>query len=89
MFHINISEGSSYGVDVEQSWEKYIGSHSITVDDLDKIPEVIVSIIQALRGDSVDKIADSWDGSTAVVVKEALKNLAITPVSGDSGVVMF
>ena len=89
VFHINVSEGSSYGTDVEESWEKYLGSHSITVDDLNKIPEVIVSIIQALRGDDVDKIAASWDGSTAVVVKEALKNLAITPVTGDSGVVVF
>ena len=89
VFHINIAEGSSYGRDVENSWKKYIGSHSITVDDLDKIPEVIVSLIQALNGDSIDKIADSWDGSTSVVVREALKNLTITPVTGDSGVVVF
>ena len=89
VFHINIAEGNSYGRDVEQSWKRYLGSHSITVDDLNKIPEVIVSIIQALAGESIDKIAASWDGSTAVVVKEALRGLAITPISGDSGVVEF
>lgn len=89
VFHINIAEGNSYGRDVEQSWKSYLGSHSITVDDLNKIPEVIVSIIQALAGESIDKIAASWDGSTAVVVKEALRGLAITPISGDSGVVEF
>ena len=89
VFHLNIVEGGSYSKRLEEEWNELIGSHSITVDDVTKIPEVIVSILQALRGDSLDKIASSWDGSTSVVVKDALKNLQITPVNENNDVVVF
>ena len=89
VFHLNIVEGGSYSKRLEEEWNELIGSHSITVDDVTKIPEVIVSILQALRGDSLDKIAASWDGSTSVVVKDALKNLQITPVNENNDVVVF
>ena len=89
VFHISIADGNSYSSNVKRKWEDVLGSHAIVVDDMNKLPEVIVSILQALNGDSVDKIAASWDGSTAVVVKEALKNLAITPLNGGSEVVVF
>lgn len=89
VFHISIAEGHSYSNRVKTEWEDMLGSHAIVVDDIDKLPEVIVSILQALNGDSVDSIAESWDGSTAVVVKEALKNLAITPLNSGSEVVVF
>lgn len=89
VFHISIADGNSYSSRVKSEWEDLLGSHAIVVDDMDKLPEVIVSLLQALNGDSVDEIAASWDGSTAVVVKEALKNLAITPLNGGSEVVVF
>lgn len=89
VFHISIAEGNSYSGRVTSDWEEMLGSHSIIVDDTDKLPEVIVSLLQALNGDSIDEIAESWDGSTAVVVKDALKNLAITPLNGGSDVVVF
>lgn len=89
VFHISIAEGCSYSSRVKSEWEDLLGSHAIIVDDVDKLPEVIVSLLQALNGDSVDEIAASWDGSTAVVVKEALRNLAITPLNSGSEVVVF
>lgn len=89
VFHLNIAEGGSYSRKLDTVWDELIGSHAITVDDVTKIPEVIVSILQALRGDSLDKIAQSWDGSTAVVVKDALKNLQITPVDKNNDIVVF
>lgn len=89
VFHLTIAEGASYSSRVEKSAQDLLGSHAITVSDTDKIPEIIVSILQTLRGDSVAEIAESWDGSTAVVVKEALSGLEITPVNKDSEVVVF
>ena len=89
VFHLNIAEGNSYTPRLDKEWSEILGTHAITVEDVNKIPEVIVSILQALNGESIDKIAESWDGSTAVVIKDALKNLEITPVGSDSSVVMF
>lgn len=89
VFHLNIAEGASYSKRVEDSAKELLGNHSITVEDTDKIPEIIVSILQTLRGDSVTEIANSWDGSTAVIVKDALKNLDIVPREENSGVVVF
>lgn len=89
VFHISIAEGSSYSHLVKKDWEDTLGSHAIVIEDMDKIPEVIVSILQALNGESIDDIAKSWDGSTSLVVKDALKNLEITPLNSGSDVVVF
>lgn len=89
VFHINIAEGSSYCSDVKKKWDDLLGAHNIVVEDVEKIPEVIVSLLQAIKGDSIDDIAKSWDGSTAVIVKDALKNLAITPVNENNDIVVF
>lgn len=89
VYHLNVAEGSSYSMRYVKEWEELIGTHSIIVEDVTKIPEVIVSILQALKGDSLDAIAQSWDGSTAVVVKDALKNLVPAVGSSDGGAVVF
>lgn len=63
---------------VEESWKKLLGANAVIVQDIDKIPEVIVSILELHAGKTADEVADSWDGSTALVVKDAIKGLAVT-----------
>jgi len=89
VFHISCTQGTTYSSRVKDEWNDLLGTHHIIAEDINKLPEIIVSLLQALRGDSLDKIADSWDGSTAVVVKDALKNLAITPVNANNDIVVF
>lgn len=89
VFHISCAQGGTYSNRVESEWNDLLGTHHIIAEDISKLPEIIVSLLQALRGDSIDKIADSWDGSTAVVVKDALRNLAITPVDSNNDIVVF
>lgn len=89
IFHISVAEGGSYSHRVVDEWNELLGTHSIVLDRIENLPEVIVSLLQALNGESIDKIASSWDGSTAVVVKDALSNLAITPVSENKDIVVF
>lgn len=90
VFHLNIAEGHSYSISTDRQWKELIGSHAITVDDSTKIPEIIVSLLQTLNGESLDKIASSWDGSTAVVVKDALSGLAaVNTKDGGNDVVVF
>ena len=54
-----------------------LGKNCVCVEDINKIPEVIVSILELHAGKSVDEVVNSWDGSTAVVVKDAITGLYV------------
>lgn len=88
VYHLNILGGSCYE-HVIKEWEDVLGNHSIKVNDVDKIPEIIVSILQTLRGDSINSIISSWDGSTALAVKEAISALSVPTAGTSSDVVVF
>lgn len=68
-------------------WTRLLGERAIPVSDYTKIPQIIVSILERMAGKSVDEIVRSWDGSTAVVVREAIQGL--TEKKDDSGVIEF
>lgn len=88
VYHLNVLGGSCYS-EVLSQWKGLLGNHSIEVEDVDSIPEIIVSILQTLKGDSISSIVSSWDGSTSVAVQKAIQNLAV-PSAGNSGdVVVF
>ena len=62
----------------EAEWKILLGKNCINVEEIDKIPEIIVSILELHAGKTAEEVADSWDGSTSVVVKNAIKDLAVT-----------
>ena len=68
---------NSYSKEIEDEWIKLLGQNAIVVSDYTKIPQIIVSILETMAGKSVDEVADSWDGSTAAVVRDALKGLSV------------
>jgi hypothetical protein len=90
VFHIVIEEGSNARRDLKgvlKSWRDVLGQRVISLSDHTKLAEVIVSTIQVIEGEDKAKVAKSWDGSTSVVVSNAIKDLATV---GDSkGVVRF
>lgn len=88
VYHLNILGGSCSDYVLKQ-WEEYLGTHSIKVDDVNAIPEIIVSILQTLNGESVDSIVDSWSGSTALSVKNAISALSIPKAGESNDVVVF
>lgn len=63
---------------VERNWEDLLGKNAVYVENIDNIPEVIVSILELHAGKTVDEVANSWDGSTALIVKNAINDLAVT-----------
>lgn len=84
IFHLCLKEGSNMSgfwaadsTEIIEDWTKLLGERAIPVSDYTKIPHIIVSILEAMAGKSIDEIANSWDGSTAVVVREALSGLKV------------
>lgn len=88
VFHMCVVEGGSYSEKDFNKWKNLIGSHAIKVSDYSKIPEIIVSLLQVHSGASINDVASSWDGSTGLVVREALKGVVST-VTGDTGLIEF
>lgn len=60
---------------VLQTWESILGDNAILVQDKDLLPQVIVSIIQANEGHDKGAIAASWNGSTSIVVSNAISKI--------------
>lgn len=94
VYHLIIAQGSycrSCGKDeVMRQWNNIIGQNAIMVTDYTKISEIIVSILEVRAGKDKEDIINSWDGTTAVVVSDAIKNLSTSSVGSDStDVVIF
>lgn len=87
IFHIGVKEGSNYDSKVESKWKELLGQRVVSIDDVRKIAEVVISIIQMNEGSSLDEVASTWDGSTALTVKKVLKDLPVTASAGSGGVV--
>lgn len=91
VYHLLIEEGSNMrwaGASTTDKWQKLIGQRAVKVTDVEKIPEIIVSILEVAGGKDAKEVANSWDGTTAVVVKEAIKNLVAT-INEDNELIEF
>lgn len=85
VFHLIIREGANYKPAEEAYWKKLLGERAIPVSDYTKVPEIIVSTLEVLGGRPKAEVVASWDGSTALVVKDAISGL--TPGSRGSSIV--
>lgn len=72
VFHLCVEEGGSHSDRDVQRWRDLLGERAIVLKDHKKMGEVITSILQAFAGVDKKAIVDSWDGSTALVVKAAI-----------------
>lgn len=87
VFHLMLEEGGSAYSIGQNKWTNILGERAITVKDYTKIPEIIVSILEAISGKSIDSIVSSWDGSTGLVVRDAISGL--TPTSKSTDLIEF
>jgi hypothetical protein len=86
VFHIIVETSATRDQGAIENWREILGERAIVIPNKDSLAEIIVSTIQVNEGADADKVADSWDGSTAVVVRDALKNLSKSS-SGSSDLV--
>jgi hypothetical protein len=76
IFHLMVAEGGTHSARVEQQWKKLLGERALLLTDHTKMAEVIVSTIQVLEGASAKDVVKTWNGSTAITVKDAISGLA-------------
>ena len=81
VFHIIVKEGSharhNYN-QVYKSWADVIGEQRvIPLDDHQYIGEIIVSTLEMVSGKNLVEVVESWDGSTAILVSDALKDVNV------------
>lgn len=66
-----------------EKWRNLMGERVIKVPDYTKVPEIIVSILETMGGKDIDEVAATWDGSTSMVVKDALHDLKSKTAQND------
>lgn len=91
VFHIIVEQGSyasRHKDAVLKSWTKVLGQQNvIRLSDYNKLAEVVVSAIEVHEGRDKKDVALSWDGSTSLVVRDAIKDLAPRNDNGSRPVV--
>ena len=79
VFHIMVAEGSHARMRpdaVRDSWTNLLGQRAIWLEDHRKLAEVIVSVMQIHEGADAHAVADSWDGTTSLTVRNATAGLS-------------
>ncbi len=69
VFHLIVETSSTKEQNAVQKWRELLGERAITVSDIDRLPEVIVSLVQAVAGTSPEEIVQSWDEASAPAVR--------------------
>lgn len=86
VFHVIVAEGNyaaGHPGAVRDAWMKLLGQRALWLEDHTKLAEVIVSAIQIHEGASTHDVVDSWDGTTAVAVRNATAGLSKRAGAGD------
>lgn len=91
VFHLILEEGSYmryHGQNCIDEWKELYGQRAIPVSNIKNIAEIITSTIQVIEGEDADKVINSWDKSTALVVQHAIGGLT-SPTSNETSLVEF
>lgn len=89
VYHFCMEQGGTYRDSDFEKWKNLLGERAIKIRDYTKIPEIIVSLLEAHAGKDKDTIVGSWDGSTAVAVADALSGLSTTKKNDSADLVEF
>jgi len=75
IFHIVVHTSATDYQKAIPKWQALLPQRVIELKSLDNLAEVIVSAIQVVIGHDKDAVISSWDGSTAMTVKTALRDI--------------
>ena len=79
VFHLHCEQGSyptgsHSGDEIFQYWQSKLGERALKLTNYDNICEVIATIVATISGADMNKIVNSFDKSTALVVKDTIGN---------------
>lgn len=80
VFHLVVKDGERRHKSMT-AWTKLLNERAMEVTDYKKIPEIVESTLEILNGADVTTVANQWDGSTAIVVQNAVKGLSVVDSS--------
>jgi hypothetical protein len=77
IFHIVIKTGGYNYQQSGEDWKKLIDSRVIEFapNDLDKLPELFVSLMQTAGGMDISKVSEQWNSDTSTVVQDAISRM--------------
>lgn len=77
IFHIVMKAGSYKFQKSGEAWKELIGNRAIELDpeDLDVLPEILVSLMQLAKGMDMDGIVAQWKGKAVEVVQNILHEI--------------
>lgn len=76
VFHLIVKDGERrYGS--VTSWNKLLNERAMEVTDYTKISEIVEATMEILNGRDVDTVSKQWDGTTNMVVKNAVRGLSV------------
>ncbi|MEN6336613.1 MAG: hypothetical protein ABFE13_18805 [Phycisphaerales bacterium] len=87
VFHLITPTSATRQQNAIAKWRELLGERAIEVSDHNRLGEVIVSIMQVNEGQNAENVAASWDGSTGVVVRQAISGLSKRTACGGITVV--
>ena len=70
------------------AWTNLLGQRAIYLEDHTKMGEVIASTLQVINGADINDVVASWDGTTGLVVRQAVKGL-VANKNATGGLVTF
>lgn len=73
VFHFCVGNFQRY--DSLRRWRNLLGERAMNMVDHTKIPEIIESTLAVMGGMDADAAASQWDGTTSIIVKEAIGGL--------------
>lgn len=73
VFHLIVKPVDSQPV--VSTWREWLGERAIVVEDTSRLAELIVSIIQLVKGADADEVVDSWSEPTRITIRSAVKQL--------------
>lgn len=81
VYHVLIQQGSNYRALLRKAdlgWAEILGQRVLLLSDVKMLAETIIAAIALNEGLSKEKILESWDHSTAMIVSEATRNLTVS-----------